>query len=135
MGYNEAPYDGDNTDSNRLLKLEKLYVDPSATGQGIGTALLRHMLQESGDSFDAVWLMVLRTNTTAVALYERQGFVTFDTSPGKFKEEDGSVDEEGLEVKTTSNAIEMDVKECHVEGRQAIQRLTVWPPRISMLKS
>ena len=51
-------------------EIEKLFVEPSFQGQGIGSALLQHVLRET----KANRLLVLEKNYNAVRLYERHGF-------------------------------------------------------------
>ena len=51
-------------------EIEKLFVEPSFQGQGIGSALLQHVLRET----KANRLLVLEKNKDAVRLYERHGF-------------------------------------------------------------
>ncbi len=47
---------------------------PKYRGRGIGTALLRRLLQEAASAFEAVSLSVSASNA-AFRLYERHGFV------------------------------------------------------------
>ena len=49
-------------------------VDPEIRNQGIGTALLEHLLAEVGDPAARYTLEVRTSNTDAVRLYERFGF-------------------------------------------------------------
>lgn len=51
-------------------EIEKLFVEPSFHGQGIGSALLTYALQNTAGNR----LLVLEKNTNAVRLYERHGF-------------------------------------------------------------
>ena len=47
---------------------------PGYRGRGIGTKLLRHLLDAAKEHFDAISLSVSKTNP-ALHLYEREGFV------------------------------------------------------------
>ncbi len=68
------------------IKLERLYLDPIRIGSGAGTILMKECLNAARqDAIECVWLEVLNTNEKAVRFYERLGFNTFDTCPGKFK--------------------------------------------------
>jgi ribosomal protein S18 acetylase RimI-like enzyme len=70
------------------IKIERLYVDPDHLKQNCGSALMHFALEKAGqDGCHDIWLLVLRSNTRAVRFYEHLGFVTFDTSPGKFIED------------------------------------------------
>lgn len=71
-----------------FLKVERLYVDTDILNQGIGSKLMDKAFElgkEQGSTM--IWLLVLRSNTAGVKFYEKLGFKTFDTSPGKFKED------------------------------------------------
>jgi ribosomal protein S18 acetylase RimI-like enzyme len=52
--------------------IASLYVHPSASGRGIGAALLRHALTDLGDRPVTLW--VFETNSRALHLYARHGF-------------------------------------------------------------
>ncbi|GCE11009.1 GNAT family N-acetyltransferase [Tengunoibacter tsumagoiensis] len=52
---------------------------PDLLGQGIGTQLLKHLLEEASKVYPAVILSV-RTNNPARNLYERMGFEMVDTA-------------------------------------------------------
>jgi ribosomal protein S18 acetylase RimI-like enzyme len=55
--------------------LDELYVDPQYRGQGIGTRVLREVLNEARSlDLHAVHLEVSRDNPRARALYQREGF-------------------------------------------------------------
>lgn len=60
---------------NRRLVLQHMYVDGTARGQGVGTALL-HAVLSSGQAEDAqhVWLETQTDNVPAIRAYERMGF-------------------------------------------------------------
>ena len=64
------------------LELTKMAVDPSAQGQGIG----KQLIQASIDYFTAenaqrLWLETNHILTTAIALYEKFGFVRIGNGP------------------------------------------------------
>ncbi|HJU24553.1 MAG TPA: GNAT family N-acetyltransferase [Casimicrobiaceae bacterium] len=57
------------------MKLEKLYVLPEAHGQGVGRALIEHVIARARDAgFAQLTLNVNRRNTGAIKAYERCGF-------------------------------------------------------------
>ncbi len=57
------------------IELERLYVEQSAIGQGIGAALMRASLDAARDlGYRTVWLGVWENNTSAIAFYERWAF-------------------------------------------------------------
>jgi diamine N-acetyltransferase len=63
-------------EGERGLWLQQLYMHPKATGKGIGSVLLHAVggiAEETGE--ERIWLDVLRSNTGAIRLYERHGFV------------------------------------------------------------
>lgn len=56
--------------------LNNLCVDPKRRGQGIGTQLVKDVVQQAGNSgLDHVILQVLEDNKPAVAIYKKLGFV------------------------------------------------------------
>jgi diamine N-acetyltransferase len=58
------------------LLLDRLYVEASAQGLGIGTALLTAVVETARSSgHDVVWLSVWEHNLRAIAIYARWGFV------------------------------------------------------------
>lgn len=61
-------------------ELSWLYVDPDWYGRGIGTALIRAALEETGASLGAE---VLAGNEAAVALYSKCGFVIVGQAQGR----------------------------------------------------
>lgn len=67
------------TDPLRLLSIAIL---PEHQGQGLGTAVIRHVIAEAGDR--AVWLQVLKVNP-AIALYRRLGFRTVEETDTHFR--------------------------------------------------
>lgn len=58
-------------------RLEMLFVDPSAHGQGFGKALLRHAIEHHGTCL----VDVNEQNPSAVAFYLSQGFEQIGRSP------------------------------------------------------
>lgn len=56
----------------RGLELQKIYFDAAVVGRGLGSMLLRHVLDRAGDQL--VWLDVVQENTGARTLYERFDF-------------------------------------------------------------
>lgn len=63
-------------EGERGLWLQQLYLRPKVTRQGIGSVLLHAVggiAEQIGE--DQIWLDVLRSNTGAIRLYERHGFV------------------------------------------------------------
>jgi diamine N-acetyltransferase len=59
----------------RPVMLSQIYLDPTRTGGGIGSTLMRRCLAEaSAASHDTMWLGVWERNARAIAFYERWGF-------------------------------------------------------------
>lgn len=57
------------------VELERLYVQQSAIGGGIGAALMRACLDVAGNGgYRTLWLGVWERNARAIAFYERWGF-------------------------------------------------------------
>lgn len=61
--------------------LVKLYLLPRHRGRGLGSALLRQVIDRAASAGKAVRLRVLRVNTGARRLYARHGFVVVDETP------------------------------------------------------
>ncbi len=59
------------TDSDKGTELDSFFVLPEYRSQGIGTEVLKHILNVAEGS---VFLYVFRKNTRAIALYQRMGF-------------------------------------------------------------
>jgi ribosomal-protein-alanine N-acetyltransferase len=59
---------------DRVWHLMNIAVDPDERRQGIATALLERLYVEVSDPAAQFTLEVRRSNTSAIALYERQGF-------------------------------------------------------------
>jgi ribosomal protein S18 acetylase RimI-like enzyme len=72
-----AGFGSDSSDPDpQVGYLSSLYVDPTASGAGVGGALLERTLRELADAGrTTVALWVFRDNVRARALYERYGFV------------------------------------------------------------
>lgn len=58
-------------------RIEMLFIDPAARGQGIGATLLRHAI----DAHGATFVDVNEQNPQALGFYRRMGFEPFDRSP------------------------------------------------------
>ena len=59
------------------IELQRIYVDPSVIGQGLGAAILEagmHAARAGG--FSTLWLGVWRHNDRAIAFYHQWGFET-----------------------------------------------------------
>lgn len=57
------------------VELARIYVESTATGRGVGGALMAAVLDHAArGGHDAVWLGVWERNTRAVRFYERWGF-------------------------------------------------------------
>jgi ribosomal protein S18 acetylase RimI-like enzyme len=65
------------------LFLGQLFVDKSLRGQGIGTELVKGLIEEAASAGRAVTLGVVKTNP-ALRLYERLGFRTTHDDARKF---------------------------------------------------
>ena len=68
-------------DDPHCLWLVKLYLLSRFRGQGIGTQVLRGVLDEAGAAVRPVRLRVLRVNTRAQALYRANGFQVIEEAP------------------------------------------------------
>lgn len=57
------------------VELQRIYVEPQAIGQGIGSQILEASIQEARRvGQKTIWLGVWDENTKAIRFYERQGF-------------------------------------------------------------
>ena len=62
-------------DGPRPIELERIYVDQTMIGRGVGAALMRACLDEARQAhYGAVWLGVWERNERAQAFYRRWGF-------------------------------------------------------------
>jgi len=68
---------------NGALFLAQLFVDAAAQGQGIGTAVMRQVIDEAARAGQAVTLGVVKINP-ALRLYHRLGFRTIHEDDRKF---------------------------------------------------
>jgi len=59
--------------------LHRLFVDPAARGHGIGALLIAQVVQEAQERGLHALLEVVDTDSAAVALYERLGWVLIAT--------------------------------------------------------
>jgi ribosomal protein S18 acetylase RimI-like enzyme len=67
--------------------LVQVYVDPSFSGQGIGSRLIELTIAKAFDNIviDQVILSVVRSNDHAIRLYEKFGFVQYGVIENYFK--------------------------------------------------
>ncbi len=64
----------------RALELQRIYVQQSAIGKGIGTRLMQTALDYAqANRFNILWLGVWEHNPQAIAFYEKWGFRTFSS--------------------------------------------------------
>ena len=65
-----------NCESSERWELKELYVDPFFQGEGIGTSLIKNII-ESAKRRNAyeTFLWVLEENPSAISFYERQGYM------------------------------------------------------------
>jgi ribosomal protein S18 acetylase RimI-like enzyme len=79
----EVPIEG-----GHPVRIERLYVDASAQGMGVGRALYDWARAEArGLGADVLWLGVWERNARAIAIYERWGFVAVGEVPFPIGEE------------------------------------------------
>lgn len=62
------------------IQLEQIYIHPSHQNKGIGTHLIRALIQEAKETSKPIRLRVLSGNP-AKKLYEREGFCTTSITP------------------------------------------------------
>lgn len=72
------------SDNNDWETLEKLYVDPSEQGRGVGAVLLD---QAKALRPEGLHLWVFQKNTAAIRLYERHGFKLVKLTDGEHNSE------------------------------------------------
>jgi ribosomal protein S18 acetylase RimI-like enzyme len=63
------------------LEVERLYVDPRATGRGIGRQLLAHCVTTAADAGRTLSLEVVDNRGAAVHLYRRAGWTETGRTP------------------------------------------------------
>jgi len=66
-----------------------MYVRASARGHGLGGRLLRAVIDHARGEVESLQLVVVSTNTAAVALYERHGFRRWGLEPFALKVGEG----------------------------------------------
>jgi len=69
------------------------YVRPDYRKHGVGKALIVALMDAAHDIVEQLTLTVVRQNTSAIALYEACGFVTYGIEPRSLKEAAGYSDE------------------------------------------
>lgn len=62
------------------IHLDRIQISPARQGRGVGSALMRELMNESAASHRTLHLRVLRANHRAHALYQRLGFATVETT-------------------------------------------------------
>lgn len=63
-------------DIARIAEIKDFYVDPFFTGQGIGTLLLKSLIQRAGKrGYQKIILWVIKDNLKARRFYEANGFI------------------------------------------------------------
>jgi ribosomal protein S18 acetylase RimI-like enzyme len=67
------------------LFIALIEIHPSFQGQGVGSALLSHLIQTAHSQNLPITLHVLKTNSPARRLYERLGFVVVTEEDYRFK--------------------------------------------------
>jgi ribosomal protein S18 acetylase RimI-like enzyme len=67
-----------------------MYVRASARGHGLGGRLLQAVIDHARTEVEILSLVVVSTNTAAVALYERHGFVRWGLEPFALKLGEGA---------------------------------------------
>jgi ribosomal protein S18 acetylase RimI-like enzyme len=73
----------------------RMFIHPEAAGQGVGKAMLKHLIVLAKDLGDLryLYLTVLESNTRAIKLYTSMQFVEFAREPGGVLIGDRYVDE------------------------------------------
>ncbi|MCF8505740.1 MAG: GNAT family N-acetyltransferase [Caulobacter sp.] len=72
-----------------------MYVRSSARGHGLGGKLLRTVIEHARTEVEVLNLVVVSTNTAAVALYERHGFQRWGLEPRALKLDEGRYTTDG----------------------------------------
>jgi RimJ/RimL family protein N-acetyltransferase len=70
-----------------------MYVQPGARGKGLGTALVRRVLDDASGQVDQLHLTVTAANGAARRLYERAGFASYGVEPRALKIDGDYLDE------------------------------------------
>ncbi|ADB37832.1 GNAT family N-acetyltransferase [Spirosoma linguale] len=72
--------------SLNALELERIYLQKTATGKGIGTKIVQFVLGHARQmGRQVVWLKAMESSHDAIAFYERMGFVLCGTSKLSFE--------------------------------------------------
>ncbi|KAK6352288.1 hypothetical protein TWF730_009118 [Orbilia blumenaviensis] len=70
------PFDASFSHNTKKCEMKRLYTLPSTRGQGVGKALINGILKVATElGYDEMYLDTLGTMTTALAMYEKAGFV------------------------------------------------------------
>ena len=79
-GYIKVNYEGSQTEEfdESSLELERIYVDASFQGKGVGHAMIEHFEQIGRDArVEMIWLGVWKKNPKAIEFYQRHGYEVF----------------------------------------------------------
>lgn len=71
--------------------IQGFFVEPHWRHRGIGAALMTAVIDLARDKVEQLHLTVVQTNASAIALYQRFGFVTYGVEPRALKSERGYV--------------------------------------------
>lgn len=64
---------------SQKVQLSKFYITETMRGQGVGKAALQEVMEIAREQgYKTLWLTVNKYNASAIAAYERMGFVTTD---------------------------------------------------------
>ena len=72
--------------------VRSFFVRPEFRGQGIGSALMAALIEAAPGHVEQLTLAVMAENRTAIALYERFGFVIYGVEPRSRKSAEGYAD-------------------------------------------
>jgi ribosomal protein S18 acetylase RimI-like enzyme len=75
------------------LYVHELQVAPASQGRGIGTAVMKRVIEQAADRGLPVVLSVVPANPRARSLYERLGFRATDVDPPFTRMQYGAIDE------------------------------------------
>ncbi|MBN2354253.1 MAG: GNAT family N-acetyltransferase [Spirochaetales bacterium] len=70
---------GTNTCGYRVWQIGGVYTRPEARGRGIGTILIRAVIDHAARNDKATCLFVKKANPAAIALYKKLGYETVDS--------------------------------------------------------